>query len=159
MKAKNCDDLGYHANVSEFFFDVMLAKNGAIIGRSNATNPKRNGYFKELLYSNVIQDTGGTDISQLVVLVNFSNYAEDWYECVHYSFQDPPRKHEGQLRNHYIKVCNLFVPFLEASEKQLRSNSYSGRGAFAVTNWDRGTDEEVIGASVSSFRVKVPPFI
>jgi hypothetical protein len=140
-------EVGFSYYEGHFVYELRVSKNGQIIARSN--NPKRAGYFRNLLYRSVVQDIKGTGRSELRVSIYFSNYAESFIEDVFFHYQDPPRKAESQLRDHYISVCSLFLPFLEAGEIQLRSASFANGGKFDVTNWDTGDDTDILGSTIN----------
>jgi len=139
---------GYFYFEGCFIFEILIAKNGKAIARSNASDPKPLGYFRRKLYEHVVQDTSGTGASTLKIVFYFSNYSESASDEVYFAYQDPPRKDESQSRPHYMQVCSLFLPFLEAGEQQLRSHEFEPGGQYSVTNWDQGDDSEVLGSVV-----------
>lgn len=141
-------EIGFSFYEGDFIFDLQVAKNGKVICRSNASNPKPIGYFRDSLYRHVVQDINGSGVSELRARLYISNYAENFCQDIFFHYQDPPRKVESQSRDHYINVCSLFLPFLEAGELQLRSAGFAEGGKFDVTNWDNGGDLKVIGSTI-----------
>ena len=58
---------GYFIGSEHPPIEIRMMKNDKVIARSNPFSPKHKGYFKEALYQNVVEDTGGTGVSTVAV--------------------------------------------------------------------------------------------
>ena len=105
---------GYEIDL--FPCEIRLSKNDKIIARSGLFSPKKKGYFDEILYENIVEDTAGSGVSSLSLAILVTNYGELNWDEVTYVYQDPPRKSVSQNIEHYIKICSLFTPFLNEIE-------------------------------------------
>jgi len=103
--------------------EIRISKNDKIIARSGIFSPKHKGYFDEILYKNVVEDTTGTGISNLKLSILVTNYGELLWDDITHVYADHPRASTNQNIEHYTKVCSLFTPFLKAIELDITDPS------------------------------------
>lgn len=134
-------DIGYTFRDDFFPYDIRLRKNGRVVGRSSSQRPKQIGYFAEKAYEHVVEDICGTGVSNFSIELLLWNYGDLIKREIAFIYVDPPRKSASQMREHYIKTCSHFVPFLQEAERFLRDpgwqNETSGMG-FLETDRDLG---------------------
>jgi hypothetical protein len=125
-------DHGYTFDDRFFPYDIRIKKNGRVIGRSSSQSPKPIGYFAEKSYAHVVEDTHGTGVSNFSIELLLWNYGDLIEQEIAFIYIDTPRKSVSQMRDHYIKTCAQFVPFLQAAERFLHDpewrNETSGMG-------------------------------
>lgn len=134
-------DRGYTFSDSFFPYDMRIRKNGKVIGRSSSQSPKPIGYFAEKAYEHVVEDTRGTGVSNFSIELLLWNCGDLTEQQIAFVYIDTPRKSVSQMRDHYIKTCSQFVPFLQAIERFLHDPTWredtSGMG-FIKTDRELG---------------------
>lgn len=114
---------GYTLGDDRFFaYEARLIKNDKIFARSSVFSPKPQGYFAERVYRNIVQDITGPGVSIISLHILSTNWGAISETKIHFAYVDLPRKSEAQSRDHFIKVCSNFMPFLQAIEKNVTSS-------------------------------------
>lgn len=107
-------------------FEIKLHKNDEIIGRTSQFYPKPEGYLAEKVYEHVVQDLAGSGVSKFTIDIGVSPFGtcDPDYRCqINYFYLDHPRRAESQSRDHYLRVCSQFLPFLNAIEQHVLDSS------------------------------------
>ena len=114
-------DQGFNYNEQYFPYDVHILKNDRIVGRFAAHSPKHMGYFSERVYESIIQDTQGKGVSVFSIELHLWNFGDLWRRRIDFVYSDPPRNSQTQMRDHLMKTCAQFLPFLQVIEEHLSS--------------------------------------
>lgn len=138
---------GYFVSSEHPPIEIRLMKNDKVIARSNPFSPKHKGYFKEALYQNVVEDTGGTGVSTVAVSFGLWNGGETVVMKTFYVYEDHPRAKVGPDIEHYVKVCSLFIPLLEEIEQDILSKNinYADYLCAGMKGMDDEVDDTLLG--------------
>lgn len=127
--------------------EIRIMKNDKVIARSGSFSPKHKGYFKEVLYQNVVEDTAGTGVSTVVVSFGLWNGGETVVMKTFFVYEDQPRATVGPDIEHYVKVCLLFTPLLEEIEQDILSKNinYADYLSAGMNGMDDEVDDTLLG--------------
>jgi hypothetical protein len=127
--------------------EIRVKKNGKVIARSSPFSPKCKGYFKEALYRNVVEDTGGKGVSNIQVTFGLCNGGQLDIAKTFYVYEDHPRRKSVTNIEHYITVCSLFTPFLEAIEEDLLTENINSEDYlyYLSNGYDEDADDTLLG--------------
>lgn len=117
-------DYGYVFDDDFLPYEIMIKKNGRMVGRATSQSRKPFGYFAEKAYTHVVEDINGTGISNFSIELALWNYGNLRNQEISFFYTDTPRKSVSQMRDHYIKTCSQFVPFLQSAERILHDPAW-----------------------------------
>lgn len=117
-------DRGYTFSERFFPYDLRMLKNDIVIGRSTTKSPKPTGYFSEKTYAHVVEDIGGTGVSNPTIELHLWNGLDLTTQEIAFVYIDPPRRSSTQIRDQHLKLCSQFIPFLKAVEEYLHDSAW-----------------------------------